>query len=98
VAFTLYYTPSMTVRKQRFGVVGGSFMGVYEFTPRISSATVLQYGVSGDPKSPHYFDQARLYSEARFKTAWFYKDEVDSHTVERYHPGEEIRPQAVSAK
>jgi acyl-homoserine-lactone acylase len=89
VAFTLYFTPSIPLRKQRFGVVGGSFMGVYEFGPRVKAATVLQYGESGDPKSPHYFDQAKLYSETKFKTAWFYKDEVDSHTVTKYHPGEE---------
>ncbi len=89
VAFTLYFTPSIPLRKQRFGVVGGSFMGVYEFGPRVKAATVLQYGESGDPKSPHYFDQAKLYSETKFKTAWFYRDEVDSHTVTKYHPGEE---------
>ena len=67
VAFTLYYTPSIPLRKQRFGVVGGSFMGVYEFGPRVKSATVLQYGESGDPKSPHYFDQAKLYSDTQIQ-------------------------------
>ncbi len=90
VAFTLYFTQSIpSLRKQRFGVVGGSFMGVYEFGPRVKSSTVLQYGESGDPKSPHYFDQAKLYSETKFKPAWFYKDEVEAHTVNKYHPGEE---------
>ncbi len=99
VAFTLYFTPSIPkVRKQRFGVVGGSFMGVYEFGPRVKSATVLQYGESGDPKSPHYFDQARLYSEAKFKTAWFYKDEVEAHTVTKYHPGDESPRQDTARK
>ena len=89
VAFTLYYTPSIPQRKQRFGVVGGSFMGVYEFTPeRVKSATLLQYGESGDPKSPHYFDQAKLFSEGKLKPAWFYRDEVEAHTVRKYHPGE----------
>ena len=92
VAFTLYFTPSLSLRKQRFGVVGGSFMGVYEFGPRVKAATVLQYGESGDPKSPHYFDQAKLYSETKFKTAWFYKDEVDSHTVTKYTPARKARP------
>jgi acyl-homoserine-lactone acylase len=92
VAFTLYYSPSIPLRKQRFGVVGGSFMGVYEFVPgRVKSSTVLQYGDSGDPKSPHYFDQAKLYSDHKFKTAWFYKDEVDAHTQTKYHPGEEAK-------
>jgi acyl-homoserine-lactone acylase len=92
VAFTLYYSPSIPLRKQRFGVVGGSFMGVYEFVPgRVKSSTVLQYGDSGDPKSPHYFDQAKLYSDHKFKPAWFYKDEVDAHTQVKYHPGEEAK-------
>jgi acyl-homoserine-lactone acylase len=92
VAFTLYYSPSIPLRKQRFGVVGGSFMGVYEFVPgRVKSATVLQYGDSGDPKSPHYFDQAKLYSGHKFKAAWFYQDEVDAHTQTKYHPGEEAK-------
>lgn len=98
IAFTLYYTPSIPVRKQRFGVVGGSFMGVYEFSPRIKAATVLQYGDSGDPKSPHFFDQAKLYSDTKFKTAWFYKDEVESHTVVKYHPGEESPPQQAASR
>jgi acyl-homoserine-lactone acylase len=92
IAFTLYYSPSIPVRKQRFGVVGGSFMGVYEFVPgRVKASTVLQYGDSGDPKSPHYFDQAKLYSDHKFKAAWFYKDEVDAHTQTKYHPGEEVK-------
>jgi acyl-homoserine-lactone acylase len=92
IAFTLYYSPSIPLRKQRFGVVGGSFMGVYEFVPgRVKASTVLQYGDSGDPKSPHYFDQAKLYSEQKFKPAWFYQDEVDAHSQVKYHPGEEAK-------
>lgn len=88
VAFTVYFTPSIPQRKTRYGVVGGSFMGVYEFSDRIKGMTLLQYGVSGDPKSPHYFDQAKLYSECKFKPAWYYDDEVEAHTVRRYHPGQ----------
>lgn len=89
IAFTLYYTPSTPQRKQRFGVVGASFVGVYEFGDRIKAATLLQYGTSGDPKSPHFADQAKLMSERQFKPAWFYWDDVETHTVRRYHPGED---------
>ncbi len=98
IAFTLYYTPSIPARRQRFGVVGSSFMGVYEFGPKVKSATLLQYGESGDPKSPHYFDQARLYSQTKFKPAWYYRDEVDSHTVRKYHPGEVVPDSQASVK
>lgn len=87
-AFTVYFTPSVPQRKTRYGVVGGSFMGVYEFGERIKAKTLLTYGVSGNPDSPHYFDQATLYSNQEFKTAWFYDDEVQEHTVYSYHPGE----------
>ena len=89
VAFNVYYTPSAPLRKQRFGVAGNSYAAVYEFSDRIKSKSLLQYGNSGDPNSPHYFDQAKLYSEEKFKDAYFYDDEVEAHTVKSYHPGEE---------
>jgi len=90
-AFTVYFTPSVPQRKTRYGVVGGSFMGVYEFGDRVKAKTLLTYGVSGNPDSPHYFDQAKLYSGQKFKTAWFYDDEVAEHTVHSYHPGDQRR-------
>ena len=89
VAFTVYYTPSTPERKNRYGYVGGSFMGVYEFGERVKAGTLLQFGQSADPESQHYFDQARLYSQQQFKPAWFEWDDVLAHTQRKYHPGEE---------
>lgn len=89
ISYNVYYSPSTRLRKQRFGVVGGSFMAVYEFTKdRINSKTLLQFGQSADPNSPHFDDQAKLYSEKKWKDGWFYWDEVEANTVRKYKPGE----------
>jgi acyl-homoserine lactone acylase PvdQ len=87
-AFTVYCTPDSLPVKKRYGVVGASFVATYEFGERVKSRSLLQFGVSGMPDSPHFFDQATLMSERRMKEAWFYEDEVAAHTVVTYHPGE----------
>lgn len=88
VAFTVYHTPSTEGRKNRYAGVGASYMAAYEFgRNRINAASYLHYGQSADPNSPHYFDQAALLSQKKFKPAWFYWDEVVAHTEEKYHPG-----------
>ena len=87
-AFTVYCTPDGLPVKKRYGVVGASFVATYEFGDRVQSRSLLQFGVSGMPDSPHFFDQATLMSERRLKEAWFYEDEVAAHTVATYHPGE----------
>jgi hypothetical protein len=54
----------------------------------VRAATYLHYGQSHDPESPHFFDQAKLLSERRFKPAWLDWKDVVAHTVSSYHPGE----------
>jgi acyl-homoserine lactone acylase PvdQ len=44
-------------------------------------------GQSADAKSPHYFDQATLYSEGKFKDAWFDATSVKRNTKKTYRPG-----------
>ncbi len=89
VAFTVYDTPSMPGRKNRYAVVGASYMAVAEFGERMKAKSYLHFGQSGDPESPHFFDQAELLSKQQFKDAWFYPEDVEKHTVKKYHPGEE---------
>lgn len=95
VIFTQYYTPSIFVpfvreTRKRYGVVGPTYFSVIEFGERIRAETLLQYGASGDPKSPHFFDQARLVSERRLKPELFYWEDVEKGTKRKYHPGEEV--------
>jgi len=89
VAFTVYDTESTPERKKRYAYVGASYMAVVEFGERVRAKSYLHYGQSGDPDSPHFFDQAYLLSNKQFKDAWFYWDDVEAHTVTKYHPGEE---------
>lgn len=101
VVFTQYYTPSMFVpfvreTRKRYGVVGATYMSVIEFGDRIQAASLIQYGSSSDPKSPHYFDQGKLLSEKKMKPQWFYWDDVKAHAKRVYHPGEKsVVPVAV---
>lgn len=88
VAFTVYDTPSTPDRKKRYAVVGASYMAVAEFGERMKAKSYLHFGQSGNPDSPHFFDQAELLSKQQFKDAWFYPDDVEKHAVEKYHPGE----------
>ncbi len=77
---TVYSTPEMAViRPQRFALVGASYMSVVEFGPTIKANSITPLGTSGRRSSPHFFDQARLYSKKQMKPAWYYASEVDMH-------------------
>ena len=89
IVFNTYYAPPTAKHKKQYGVVGHSFVGVYEFGDKVQAATLLQFGESADPESPHFMDQAELYSKREFKPAWFHWDDVLAHAKRSYHPGEE---------
>jgi hypothetical protein len=101
VVFTQYYSPSIRIPfvmdlKRRYGVVGASYLAVYEFGPKIKAASALNYGQSGDPSSPHFFDQAQLLSQRKLKPELFYWPDVMAGAKLAYHPGE--RPVEPAAK
>lgn len=96
VVFTQYYSPPLYIPfvkslKKHYGLIGATYMGVFEFGDRIRGATVLQFGQSGDPDSPHYFDQAQLLAAGKLKPELFYWDDVERGAVQVYHPGEPIQ-------
>ncbi len=71
--------------KRRYGTMGNSYVAVVEFGQKIKAKSIVYYGQSGEPGSPNYFDQAKLYSEGKFKPAWFYPDEIIKHSKPPYH-------------
>jgi acyl-homoserine lactone acylase PvdQ len=82
-----FYTRREPGQRRRHGVAGHSFVSAVELADSIDARSVLVFGQSADPASPHYFDQAELYAARRFKTAWFEREDVDAHARSRYHPG-----------
>ena len=83
-----FYTKPEKGQKRRYGFVGHSFVSVIEFGPSVKGLSVLAFGQSADPKSPHYFDQAKLYAKQQFKPGIFTLQEVKEKSKRSYRPGE----------
>ncbi|GAB3470772.1 penicillin acylase family protein [Massilia terrae] len=73
--------------KRIYGDRGNSFVAAVEFGPRIRAKSILAGGESGDPKSPHFNDQAEMYSRGQFKDVLFYKEDIEKNLERKYHPG-----------
>jgi acyl-homoserine-lactone acylase len=74
--------------KRIYGSEGNSFIAAVEFGPTVRAKALMTGGESGDPASPHFGDQARMYCEGRFRDVWFTAQDVEAHAQRRYHPGE----------
>jgi acyl-homoserine-lactone acylase len=76
-----------TNTKRIYGSYGNSFVAVVEFGDRVKAKSLLAGGQSGDPASPHFYDQAQRYADVQFKDVAYYKDDVEKRAVKTYHPG-----------
>lgn len=98
VALTQYYSPSIDIplvisQRRRYGMAGVSYLAAWEFAPEgVRGASLVPFGVSGDPRSTHYADQSKLLAEQRLKTERFTEQQVLLHAVRSYRPGEEVTP------
>jgi acyl-homoserine-lactone acylase len=70
-----------------YGIHGNSFVKVVSFGKSIEARSIITFGSSGNPDSPHYFDQVRLYAEKMFKPAWFSREAVLANAERIYRPG-----------
>ena len=76
--------------KRMYGTYGNTFVAVVEFgRDSVRALAVTAGGESGDPKSPHFDDQAERYASGRLRPVYFYPEQLRGHTERSYHPGEE---------
>lgn len=74
--------------KKIYGTRGNSFVAVVEFGPKVRAKAITAGGQSGDPKSPHFNDQAERYTKGALRDVYFYPEDLAKHTERKYRPGE----------
>jgi acyl-homoserine-lactone acylase len=74
--------------KRYYGTSGNSFVAVVEFGDSVRARAVTAGGESGDPKSPHFNDQAQRYATGNLREVYFYPSQLKGHTQRTYRPGE----------
>lgn len=74
--------------KKIYGTRGNSFVAVVEFGEKLKAKTILAGGQSGDPDSPHFYDQAQMYADGQFKDVLFYREDVEAKAERTYKPGQ----------
>jgi len=81
-----------------YGTNGNSFVAAIEFGPRVHARAITAGGESGDPRSPHFNDEALRYSTGNLRDVYFYPDELKAHTERVYHPGDGTAPRATALR
>ena len=72
--------------KKIYGSTGNSFIAAVDFGPTIHAKALMSGGESGDPASPHFSDQALMFSQGEFRDVLFYPEDVRAHAERSYRP------------
>jgi acyl-homoserine-lactone acylase len=75
-------------RKTRkiYGSKGNSFVAAVEFGSPIRAKAIMSGGESGDPDSPHFSDQAEMFTQGLFRDVYFSREDVLAHAQRSYQP------------
>ena len=74
--------------KKIYGSTGNSFIAAVDFGTTIHAKALMSGGESGDPASPHFSDQALMFSQGEFRDVPFYPEDVRAHAERSYRPGQ----------
>lgn len=66
---------------------GDGWVFAVEFTDPPDARTILAYGQTNDPASPHHTDQLAMFLDGVFKPALFDWSAIEAAAVRRYRPG-----------
>ncbi len=69
-----------------YGSVGNSFVAAVEFGPVPHAKAIMSGGESGDPASPHFTDQAQMFTQGQFRDVLFSREDVMAHAERSYRP------------
>jgi len=72
--------------KRIYGSEGNSFVAAVEFGPVVHAKAIMSGGESGDPASPHFTDQAQMFTQGQFRDVLFSREDVMAHAERSYRP------------
>lgn len=77
---------------------GDAWVLAVEFGQVPRAYTVLAYGQTARPGSPHYADQAAMFARGEMKRVAWTEQDIRQATIRRYRPGEEVVSSGESAQ
>ena len=73
--------------KKMYGTSGNSFVAAVEFGDRVTAKAITVGGLHNDPNSPHFDDQAEMYTQGEFRDVLFYREDIEANLKKEYSPG-----------
>ncbi len=74
--------------KRIYGSSGNSFVAAVEFgKDGVRARAITAGGLSSDPTSKHFNDQAERYATGNLREVYFYPKQLEGHTERTYNPG-----------
>lgn len=73
--------------RRLYGTSGNSFVAAVEFGDRVKARAITVGGLSNNPSSRHFSDQAEMYTRGEFRDVFFYREDIEQNSESSYHPG-----------
>ena len=73
--------------KKMYGTSGNSFVAAVEFGDTVTAKAITVGGLHNDPDSPHFDDQAQMYTQGEFRDVLFYREDIEANLEKEYSPG-----------